>query len=468
MKITFHGAAKTVTGSQHLVEVDGKRILLDCGLYQGRRKDMMQRNRNLPFDPATVDAVVLSHAHIDHSGNIPNLVKSGFTGDIICTHATRDLCTPMLLDSGHIQERDAEYANRHREPNEPPTEPIYTQADARSAFAQFVSHGFGRRKQILPDVNLTFIEAGHMLGSATVILDVKENGNEHDTRLVFSGDIGRAGIPIIRDPEIPPSADVLIMESTYGGRTHDDVPTATRQLKQIINETVRRGGSIVVPAFAVGRTQQLVVQLNELAETGQIPRLPVYVDSPLAVDVTAAFRNHPDAYDAELSTFMEQTNDDDPFGFDMLTYIRSVDDSKALNGRTDPMIIISSSGMIEFGRVVHHLKQRIDDPNSTLLITGWQAPHTLGRRLVDGNETVRIFGREYHPRIQVQVINGFSGHADHDELLQWVAGINGKPRRTFLVHGEEDGAAALAADLTQRHPKMQVTIPNLNQTFEVS
>ncbi|MEL7236911.1 MAG: MBL fold metallo-hydrolase, partial [Chloroflexota bacterium] len=333
MKITFYGAAKTVTGSQHMVEVDGKRILLDCGLYQGRRRDMEKVNRNLPFDPASVDVLVLSHAHIDHSGNIPNLVKSGYTGDIIATPATVDLCGSMLLDSGNIQERNAEYANRYLQDGEPEHEPIYTQADAEHALKSFKAQPYGEKHEILPGVELTFIEAGHMLGSATVLLDIREERKMHSRRLVFSGDIGRRGIPIIRDPHPPISADFLIMESTYGGRTHDDYPTAQKQLKNIILETYERGGSIIVPAFAVGRTQQLVVQLNELAETGQIPNIPVYVDSPLATNVTETFRNHPEAYDLELNTFLKDSGDDDPFGFTNLKYIRDVEESKALNGR---------------------------------------------------------------------------------------------------------------------------------------
>ncbi len=467
MKITFHGAARTVTGSQHLVDVDGKRILLDCGLYQGRRRDMIERNRNFPFDPASIDVMVLSHAHIDHSGNIPNLVKSGFTGDIVCTHATRDLCASMLLDSGHIQERNAEYANKYRKEGEPLEEPIYTQDDARRSLDSFVSVHYGRKREILPGIELQFIEAGHMLGSAHVILDIKEERKAHKRRLVFSGDIGRRGIPIIRDPHPPTNAEILIMESTYGGRDNEDYLSAKKHLKEIITKTAGRGGSVIIPAFAVGRTQQIIVQLNELAETGQIPNLPVFVDSPLAVDVTSTFRNHPECYDFELNSFLAESGDDDPFGFHNLKYVRSVDESKALNYRVDPMVIISASGMMEFGRIVHHIKNRIHDHRNTLLVTGWQAPGTLGRKFVDGAESVTIFGKEYRVKFDVIVLNGFSGHADHDELLEWVDQIESKPQRTFLIHGEEEAATTLSEGLSRHYPKMQIDIPKLNETFEV-
>jgi len=467
MFITFHGAAKTVTGSQHLIEVNGKRLLLDCGLYQGHRKDMLARNRNLPFHPEQIDAVVLSHAHIDHSGNLPNLIKNGYRGDVLATSATIDLLRSMLPDSGHIQERNAEYANRHRDKDEPEAEPIYTEQDAHDALSSFRAVSYNTPQEILPGVHLTLIDAGHMLGSATVVLDIEERGREHSRRLVFSGDIGRHDIPIIRDPVVPDAADILIMESTYGGRQHDTSDDVKSQLKRVVEQTYARGGSIIMPAFAVGRTQQLVVHLNELAETGQIPQIPVYVDSPLAVNVTEAFKNHPECYDAELTTFMQENNDDDPFGFRQLTYVRSVEQSKALNDREDPIIIISASGMMEFGRVVHHLLRRIEDERNTILVTGWQAPHTRGRQLVDGAETVRIFGKPYKNRAQTHVLNGFSGHADHDELLEWVASIGTKPKRVFLVHGEEEAAAALQSDLDSRYPRTRTEIPNLNQRFEV-
>lgn len=450
MKITFYGAADTVTGSKHMVEANGTRILLDCGLFQGARSDTYTKNRTLPFAAPGVDLCVLSHAHIDHSGNIPNLVKSGFKGDIICTSATRDLCAAMLVDSGHIQERDAEFVSKRRKKRgEGPVEPIYTQADALDSLEYFSSQGYNRSKQIAKGIWLTFVDAGHMLGSASVILDIEDHEAHKDYRLVFSGDIGRVGIPIIRDPVVPDGADVLIMESTYGDRLHEPYQDAEKELERIVNETYRRGGSIVMPAFAVGRTQQIVYSLHQLRRKGDIPPLPIYVDSPLAVNATAVFSLHPECYDDETRLFMMQPGTASPFGFDELTYVRTVEESKQLNFKREPCLIISASGMAEFGRVLHHLRNRIEDPATTVLITGWQAPDTLGRRLVDGKKNVRIFGEEYEVKAHIEVLNGFSGHADHDELLDWVRRLGRKPQHTFLVHGEDRAATALAGALQE-------------------
>ena len=450
-----------------MVEVNGARILLDCGLYQGRRAEANECNRHLPFDAASVDVMVLSHAHIDHSGNIPNLVKSGYRGEIICTFATRDLCATMLLDSGHIQEKDAEYVNkRHKKRGEPPVEPIYTQSDALNSLDSFTSQAYNRSRQIAPGVTLTLLDAGHMLGSAIVVLDIEDREARRDLRLVFSGDIGRAGIPIIRDPQTVESADALIMECTYGNRLHPPYPESEKDLERIVNETYRRGGKVIVPAFAVGRTQQLVYSLNKLANAGDIPRLPIYVDSPLAIDVTAVFRLHPECYDDDIRAFMLQDGQRDPFNFGGLTYTRHVEESKQLNFLREPAIIISASGMAETGRILHHLKNNIQDPQNTILITGWQAPDTLGRKLVDGLPVVRIFGDEYENNARLEIINGFSGHADRDELLDWVGAMRDKPARTFLVHGEDDAATAFAQDLKAQF-QMRADIPAFKQSFEV-
>ena len=467
MKITFHGAARTVTGSKHLIEVNDTRILLDCGMVQGRRNESFEQNKNLPFDASQVDVLVLSHAHIDHSGNIPNLVKSGFNGDIICTSATRDLCATMLPDSGHIQERDAEFVNKKRKRKGlEPVEPIYTQQDAFKSLDYFTTQSYYRTRNIAPGVNLTFYDAGHMLGSAIVVLDVVDQETKVDTRLVFSGDIGRADIPIIRDPDVMDRADILIMESTYGDRLHEAVEDAEKKLERIVVETYKRGGTIIMPSFAVGRTQQLVYTLHRLANQGDIPRMPIFVDSPLAVDATAVFKLHPECYDDEIRAFMESPEVQNPFGFDDLTYIRKVEDSKQLNFRRDPCIIISASGMVEFGRILHHVKNRVENPNTTILITGWQAPHTLGRRLVEGAEIVKIFGEEYQRKAQVEVLNGFSGHADRDELLNWFGAMSVPPKRTFLVHGEEDSALALSGSLRETF-NATVDVPVMGQSFTV-
>jgi len=467
MKISFHGAARTVTGSKHLIEVNNMKILLDCGLFQGRRKDAYQENLNFGFDPKTLDLMILSHAHIDHSGNIPNLTKQGFDGDIICTQATRDLCAKMLLDSGHIQERDAEFVNKKRaKKGEDPIDALYTQADALDSLEYFISQSYNRSRRIAPGINLTFLDAGHMLGSAIVVLDIEDQDEKRDVRLVFSGDLGREGIPIIRDPSIVDSADVLIMESTYGNRLHDPYPDAEKELERIINETYQRGGSVIMPSFAVGRTQQLVYTLHKLSDQGDIPRIPIYVDSPLAVNVTSVFELHPETYDEEIRAFMLEPGNTNPFGFEDLTYIRKVEDSKQLNFEKNSCIIISASGMMEFGRILHHLRNRIENPNHTILVTGWQAPHTLGRRIVDELETVKIFGEEYRLNAHVEVLNGFSGHADRDELLDWYGAIKQKPQQTFLVHGEEESALALGESLTEKF-NAKVDVPAKGQVFEV-
>jgi metallo-beta-lactamase family protein len=468
MQITFYGAARTVTGSQHLIEANGQRILLDCGLYQGPRAESRDRNQHLPYDARTVAVMVLSHAHIDHSGNIPNLVKSGFRGDIVCTYATRDLCATMLLDSAHIQERDVEYVNkRRRKRGEDPVEPLYTKQDAMESLKYFTAQSYSRPHKIAPGVTLTLMDAGHMLGSAIVILDIEDRDSRSDVRLVFSGDLGRKGIPIIRDPETVESADVLIIESTYGNRLHPPYPDANKELERIINETYQRGGKVIVPAFAVGRTQQLVFTLHQLARAGDIPNLPIYVDSPLAVDATAIYRLHPEAYDSEILDFMfGEDGRRDPFDFGGLIYTRQVEESKKLNFLREPAIIISASGMAESGRILHHLKNNIEDPKNTILIIGWQAEDTLGRKLVEKLPVVKIFGEPYQNNARCEVINGFSGHADRDELLDWVGAMRDKPRRTFLVHGEAEAALSLSDDLHETF-HIETDVPEWKQSFQV-
>ncbi len=469
IKLTFHGAAGTVTGSQHLIEVNGKRLLLDCGLYQGKRKEAFERNRQLPFDPASLDAVVLSHAHIDHSGNLPTLAKHGFKGDITCTPATRDLCAAMLLDSAHIQEKDVEFVNRRRaRQGQNLFEPLYTQPDALEVMRSFATLSYDRPREILPGVHLTLIDAGHMLGSATVILDIEEQAERRQLRLVFSGDIGKKNAPIIRDPvPVRDGADVLIMESTYGNRLHPADEDTERELERIINDTYRRGGCIIIPAFAVGRTQTIVYSLHRLYNKRDIPAVPIFVDSPLATDVTSVFRLHQETYDEEMRQFLLTDDDQNPFGFQTLRYTRSVEESKALNFLREPAIIISASGMMENGRVLHHLRNRISDPRTTVIIVGWQAPDTLGRRLVEGAEKVRIFGEEIENRAHVETLLGFSGHADRNGLLEWAGAMEKKPARTFLVHGEPEAASALADALKAETGFSAVDIPVLHQSFEV-
>ena len=470
MRITFHGAAQTVTGSQHLIEVNGKRILLDSGLFQGRRKEAFERNRQSFKDGDTVDAVILSHAHIDHSGSIPCLVKNGFTGDIYTTAATRDLCAAMLMDSAAIQERDVAYINRKRRSpqNKVLFEPLYTKENVVTAMEQFIGLSYNRRRQILPGVELTLVDAGHILGSANIILDIDDHETGKKQRLIYSGDIGRANIPIIRDPTIPTEgADILIMESTYGNRLHPPYQDAEEDLTRIINETAARGGSLLIPAFAVGRTQQLVYSLHKLLKEGKIPPLPVYVDSPLATRVTDIFRLHPEAYDADTRDFLLADSHNDPFGFETLRYTRNVEESKEISSMNMPTIIISASGMMENGRILHHLKRRISDDRTTILVTGWQAPNTLGRRIVEHQPMVPILGREYPLRAKVETLTGFSCHADRQELLDWAGAMRIKPRKTFLVHGEEESTQSLAQALQTELGFSDVEIPEPHQSFEM-
>ena len=469
MKITFHGAARTVTGSQHLIEVNGHTIMLDCGLFQGKRKESFERNRNEFCQGKDIDTLVLSHAHIDHSGRIPCLVKNGFKGSIYSTSATRDLCAVMLMDSAFIQEKDVEFVNRRRKKNgQRLFEPLYTKADVADGMQQFVGLSYNRPYQLCAGVQLTLVDAGHMLGSAHVILDIVEQESGRSQRLVFSGDIGRPDIPIIRDPvPISSGADILIMESTYGNRLHPPYPESEKELARIVNETVSRGGSLLIPAFAVGRTQQLVYALHKLYNDRSIPDMPIFVDSPLATRATDVFRLHPEVYDADTREFLLADDDKNPFGFGRLQYTQTVEQSKALNGLKVPAVIISSSGMLEGGRILHHLRNRIGDPRNTVLLTSWQAPDTLGRRLVNNEQTVRIYGEEFPVRAKIEVLEGFSGHADRNGLLNFVRVMNKKPQHTFIVHGEDDSSASLADGLRNELGLANVVIPEPLQTFEL-
>ncbi len=464
MQLTFWGAAQTVTGSMHLIEVNGQRILLDCGLYQGKRSLSYERNLNFPFDPASIDVVILSHAHIDHSGNLPNLVKQGFCGSIWSTPATRDLCVAMLQDSGHIQEQDAAYVNRKRvRDGLPPVEPLYTKLDALEAIKQFVSISYHRPFSPSAGVTATFFDAGHILGSAIVALDIVEAGQQR--RLVFSGDLGRQKMAIFRDPEPVRDADFLIMESTYGNRRHETRDEARQVLRQVIVEAHKQRGKVIIPAFAVGRTQELVYALNELSEAQKIPSLDIYVDSPLAVNVTEVFRAHPECYDEETLALLQEARN--PFGFHRLTYVRDVEDSKRLNFLRNSAVIISASGMCESGRILHHLKNNIEDSDNTILFSGFQGENTLGRRILEGNRRVRIFGEEYDVRAKVARLEGYSAHADSGELQNWAANFDRQRLQgIFLVHGEKESALGLSG-LLHGAGFRSVEIPELGQSFEL-
>ncbi len=469
MNITFHGAAKTVTGSQHLIEVNGYRIMLDCGLFQGKRKEAFELNRQGPCDGSSIDVLVLSHAHIDHSGNIPCLVRNGFAGDIFTTAATRDLCSIMLLDSAYIQEKDVFYVNKRRKrQGKHLFEPLYTKQDAVNAMQNFIGISYNRRHEIVPGVELTLVDAGHMLGSANIILDINDREAGRQRRLVFSGDIGRKGIPIIRNPtHLTEGADILIMESTYGNRLHPPYPESENELERIINATYKRNGVLLIPAFAVGRTQQIVYALHRLHDEKKIPHLPIYVDSPLATNTTEIFRMHPECFDAEMGSFLLDDHHNDPFGFDTLSFTQNVEESKKLNSLNRPAVIISASGMMEGGRILHHLRNRIGDPRNTILVTGWQAPNTLGRRIVNRERDVRIFGEEFTVKAEVEVITGFSGHADRDELLAWTGAMEKKPEHTFIVHGEEESSKALADALETTPGFSNLYIPEPHESFTV-
>ncbi|MEN9990933.1 MAG: hypothetical protein RLZZ224_635 [Verrucomicrobiota bacterium] len=459
MKITFCGAAGTTTGSQHLLDVNGQRILLDCGLYQGHRMEAHEINCDFPyFDPTSIDTVVLSHAHIDHAGNLPNLCRKGFRGNIFATFATRDLCQIMLADSARIQESDVNWLNKHKKrQGMEPVAPLYSVQDAERCLRQFVTINYQRPMLIAPGVTLTFLDAGHILGSAQVLLEIDDQEDGKHKRFLFSGDVGRGQNDLLNDPEPSSDIDILLMESTYGGREHEVPAGVDAHIGQVINDAIKRRGKIFIPAFAVERTQQILFVLHQLFEKNVIPAVPVFVDSPLAVSATEIFRLHPEGFNHRVyEALFERQN---PFGFENLTLIRQVKASKELNDLDGTAIIIAASGMCEAGRILHHLKNGIDDPKNTVLFVGYCAEHTLGRRIREGEKEVPILGDRYHVRAHIEKIDSFSGHADHSELLDYFSRIGGKKERVFLVHGEPNGAQALKEALDATHDgKIEVAV----------
>jgi metallo-beta-lactamase family protein len=463
MKITFHGAAGTTTGSQHLIEVNGQRILLDCGLYQGKRKESFERNRNFPFDPRSISAMVLSHAHIDHSGNLPNLVKRGYAGNIFATDATHDLCAVMLPDSAHIQEGDVEWLNRKLAAKRlPPIEPIYSRADADACLRQFVTLGYHRPMIIGDGVKLTFIDAGHLLGSAQVILDIDDWESGKKSRLLFSGDLGRPTSDLLNSPDPSENVDYVIMESTYGGRKHELAIGSTDHICQVINDAVARHGKVLIPSFAVERTQQILFALHKLHETHCIPAIPIFVDSPLAVSATEIFRLHPECFNAEV--YQHLFDRDDPFGFPGLKLVRDVNESKAINDLAEPAVIIAASGMCESGRILHHLRNNVEKRSTTVLFVGYCAEDTLGWKLRNNEPRVNILGDEFRVQAKIDAIDAYSGHADHDELLAWFEKVHGPKKNVFLVHGEPERAQALHDALASMHPGAEIAIAQLHQS----
>ena len=465
MKIHFYGAARTVTGSQHLLEINGKKLLLECGIFQGKRQDFYSRNCCFPFDPRALDAVILSHAHIDHSGNLPNLVKQGYRNPIYATPPTADLAGVMLMDSAHIYEEDAEYLNKKkRKHGEPFIEPLYTRADAERVPSLFKEVGYNQPFEPIPGVQATLVDAGHILGSAAVVLEIQEGGKK--TRLWFSGDIGRFNLPLIADPVLPKDVDFLIMECTYGDKPHREPELAYNEFRDTVKRTVERGGKVVVPAFAVGRTQELVYDLNRMISDGEIPSIPVFVDSPLAVNASEVFRKHPDYFDDETHQFM-QTGHHPALDFPGLRYTRSVDESKEINHMDEPMVIISASGMAETGRILHHLAHNIEDPRNTICIVSWQAPDTLGRRLAERQPRVRIFGEEFEVRAEVATIGGLSAHAGQTMLLDYAKSANQNGlKHIFLVHGEE-GPANILMGLMKDANIQSVSYPDYGEMVEI-
>jgi metallo-beta-lactamase family protein len=464
MRIKFHGAAHTVTGSQHLLEINGSKLLLDCGMYQGKRAETYERNLNFRYDPRSVDAVLLSHAHIDHSGNLPNLVKQGYEGQIFATRASAELGGLMIRDSGRIQESDAAFVSKKRaERGQDPVEPLYTEQDAEEAATRFKGVDYDQAFEPIPGVVARFHEAGHILGSASISLEIEEKGRK--IRLWFSGDIGRYRMPLLRDPILPEAADYMIMESTYGDKSHSNPENAFIEFRDVVKRTVERGGKVIVPAFAVGRTQELVYNLNEMMTEGQVPHVPVFVDSPLAVNATQVFRNHPECFDEETRQFVQEARHP-ALDFKMLTYIKSVDESKALNERKEPMIILSASGMAETGRIVHHIRNNIGDPKNTICIVSWQAPYTMGRRLADREPQVNIFGEIHKRKCDVATIGGLSGHAGQDLLTKYALGVKDTAKQIFLVHGEERQAMTLQNLLKERGVP-QTYYPELHEGVDI-
>jgi metallo-beta-lactamase family protein len=435
MKIQFIGATRTVTGSMHLIKLKNMNILLDCGMFQGRRKESFEKNKNLDFiEPTDIHYVILSHAHIDHSGNIPQLTKNGFSGTIFSTYATRDLTNTMLLDSAYIQKKEIEFVNKKRYKNgQNPFEVLYNAENVIESMQHFNAVAYRKEYCISSDVSFIFYDAGHILGSAITVLNIKENGR--DIRIAFTGDLGRPFRPILNDPQLTGNVHYLITESTYGARYHKDNEENEKILENIIKQTYKRNGKIIVPAFSLGRTQDLVFMLHKLIKENRIPMFPIFVDSPLSTNVTSIFRNHPECYDTETMELL--MTDKDPFGFKNLTYISSIEESKKLNGITDTCMIISASGMCESGRVLHHLANNIENEKNTVLMTGYCAQDTLGRKIIEKQPKLKILGDEYKLKSEVVVMENFSAHADRDELLGYIAHMNrAEMQNIFLVHGE--------------------------------
>ena len=464
MRIHFFGATRTTTGSLYLLEINGRQLLMECGLFQGHRDESLERNRSFPFDPRKIEAVILSHAHIDHCGNLPNLCRQGFEGNIYCTFATRDLASVMLEDSAQIQRDDAAFVSKKRAKRGlPPIEPLYTATDAEKAVRQFVTLNYDRPFPVCEGLTVTFRDAGHILGSAQVVLDIKENGRSF--RYLFSGDVGRGGDDILRDPQPVEGVDYLQVESTYGAREHTPKVDANDRVGRLVRETLDKKGKVIIPSFSVGRTQQIVYTLHQLSLAGQLPRVPIFVDSPLSVNATEIYRLHPECFNETIYRFLRER--ENPFGMENLTYIREVAHSMKLNELKDPAIIISASGMAEAGRVRHHLANNIGKPENLILFIGYCAEHTLGAQILSGANPVNIFGDPYKVAARVASLDSFSGHADKTELSRYVGNVKGNLKKIAVIHGEESQALAFGETLRGMYPKADVIVAEYRQIMEV-
>jgi metallo-beta-lactamase family protein len=467
MKISFLGAAGEVTGSMHCLEINGQYYLLDCGLQQGRRKEAYERNRQLdkllPVPPNRLAAVFLSHAHIDHSGALPILVKLGFNGTIYATDATRDLCEPMLADSGRLQEHDVSYVNKIRgQQGKNLFEPLYNEDDALAVMPFFQSVSYEKTFDVSPELRVTYHDAGHILGSAMIELEIKENG--HWKKIIFTGDVGRHNVPILQDPWPLQPADALITEATYGDRLHEEVSEIKTKLKAVFSDAITHKSKVIIPAFSVGRPQVLAYILHQMQEAGELPALPIYIDGPLSLKATEVYREHPECYDEEIKRFLARG--DDPFSFETLHYIHTPEESKALNTLSGPLVIISSSGMCEGGRILHHLKHSVADSKNIILIIGYMAANTLGRHILEQRPIIKIFGEEFPLRAKVVAINAFSAHADQQELLTLIGDDSEEFGKIFVVHSEETPAHVVAEKL-QQHGHKNVVVPMTGQSFEL-
>ncbi len=466
MKIKFVGASGgDVTGSKHIISVNGKKILLDCGMFQGKRAEAEDKNKNFLFDPKEIDVMILSHAHIDHSGSIPYLVKQGFSGPIYCTHATRDLCNYMLLDSAFIQENEIKWLKKNKKikANEE-VEPYYSSDDAEMALALF--HGVGYEKSFIVSdgVVASFYDAGHILGSSLVHLLIYDKETKKRHSLCFTGDLGRRGLALLRDPQPIPPADYLITETTYGNRLHANITTVEEDLAVVVNQVIAQKGSLIIPSFALERAQEIIYYLNLLISKKLIPSIPVFIDSPLAGNVTEVFRSHPECFDKEtFKNFL--SGGKSPFDGAEIHYTRSVDESKEINEKEGPMIIISASGMCEHGRILHHLKNNISDPKNIVLIVGYQAENTLGRKLVMGDKVVSIFGDSYDVKASIYIMDAFSAHADRSDLLEYISRIEGL-KKIFLVHGESTQRESFRVALSQNGFK-DIYLPSLGEEIDL-